>query len=101
MSILTGDLDGIGNGEININLDPMGNGDEQGKTTWEGMIGGLSGTFIGHISATVIDGVAHGTDVMYGTGGDFVGMKMKINFSLPYATMTTEYQGTLLNSHGE
>ena len=101
ISILSGDLNGMGNGEININLDPMGNGDEQGKTTWTGMIGDLSGTFRGHISATVINGVAHGTDVLYGTGGDFVGMKMKINFSLPYATMMTKYQGMLLNPHGE
>lgn len=97
----TGDLEGTGWGEININLDPMGNGDESGSGTWDLTWGDLSGTFEGRFTATVTYGVSNGSVVLQGTSGDFVGMKVIVTTQTYYGTFTGNYQGIILDPQGE
>lgn len=97
----SGDLEGTGSGAVNINLDPMGNGDQSGTTTIAVTWRDLSGTFEGRLSGTVTNGVADCNSVLHGASGDFVGMKMKMSYSLDYATMQASYQASILDPHGE
>jgi len=101
-----GDLEGTGVGIVNLNLDfSTGDGDESGYSTsvmtWEG----LSGTFEGSFNMLYTGWVGVGHGVYHGTG-DFTGMKLMEDFIIDF-TVTPEppfvvnYEGTILNPHGE
>jgi len=101
-----GDLEGIGVGVVNINLDLLtGNGDESGYSTSELTWGELSGTFEGRFSVTYTEWVGVGHGVYHGTG-DFAGMKLMEDFTIDLADpdappYVVNFEGIILDPHGE
>lgn len=99
-----GDLEITITGTTNYNqdLDTGGDGDFFGddhtvEVTW----GGLTGTFRGRHSGTTINQVGYGSHVYQGISGDFVGMKLKLYSVFYFDENRGEYEGVILNPHGE
>ena len=101
-----GDLEGVGVGVVNINLDfSTGNGDESGYSTSELTWGELSGTFEGRFSVTYTGWVGIGHGVYHGTG-DFAEMKLMEDFTINLADpeappYVVDFEGFILDPHGE
>ena len=106
---LTGDLlDGTGSSVVNVDIDPLGNGDESGAATINATWGELSGTLEGRLTATYTYGISTGTAVYHGTsGGDFEGMKMMLSYRMDTTTAPpgepwlVTYDAIILDPHGE
>lgn len=101
-----GDLVGTATGIVNLNLtwtseEPSGTGDVTSFWTMNVSWGGLSGTFEGRFTADVIEHWADAKAVLHGTAGDFVGMKMLLNIHGGSFGTPLEYEGIVLDPHGE
>ena len=102
---ISGDLTGDGSSVVNVNIDPLGNGDESGAATIDVTWGELSGTFEGRLTATYTYGISIGTAVYHGvSGGDFEGMKMMLSYLMDTTTdqpWLVTYDAIILDPHGE
>jgi hypothetical protein len=102
----SGDLDGIGESVVNVDVDLLTyDGHVSGPGTVDARWGELEGTFEGRLTGTYAAGICDGMAVYHGTSGDFVGMKMMMSFSYalgdPEDPWPTTYQGIILDPHGE
>ncbi len=97
----TSDLVGTGIGVVNLNLDPSGTGDVTSFWTLNVSWGSLSGTFEGRFTAKVIENVADAKAVLHGTADDFVGMKMHLKIHGGSFGTPLEFEGIILDPHGE
>ena len=101
---ISGDLTGDGSSVVNVNIDPLGNGDESGAATINATWGELSGILEGRLTATYTYGISTGTAVYHGISGDFLGMKMMLSYCMDTTTAqpwTVTYQAIVLDPHGE
>lgn len=98
----TGDLVGTGTGMVNVNLDLVtGTEDLQSFWIWNVSWGSLSGTFEGRLDLEAEEHIGYGTAVLHGTAGDFVGMKMLIDVRAYGIGKPVEFEGIVLDPHGE
>jgi hypothetical protein len=96
-----GDLEGTSTVVVNLNINwATGNGDESGWSRFEGTWNGLTGTFEGRFSQTITDFIGVGHGVSHGTG-DFEGMKLMTSFTGNVLTNYREWEGIILDPHGE
>jgi len=98
----TGDLVGTATGISNFNLTwPSGTGDGTSFWTLNVSWRGLSGTFEGRFTADIIEHWAEAEAILHGTAGDFVGMKMLLNIHGGGFETPLEFEGIVLDPHGE
>jgi len=97
------DLVGTVNGIANFNLTwPSGTGD--GSAFWIMNVSwrGLSGTFEGRFTADIVEHyAAEAKAILHGTAGDFVGMKMLLSIQGGSYGTPLEFEGIVLDPHGE
>ena len=96
-----GDLEGEAISVCYLNLDlATGNGDGGGTVTYNVSWGELSGSFEGRFIVTLTDWWAAGHGVAHGTG-DFEGMKLMITLEGNFFWPWRDWEGIILDPHGE